>query len=141
MPSWVWTLIGVALGVILIWIALIVILWIQQRRAGSDMDWREIARLVPDVVRLVKRLAGDRDVPRGTRWILGALLVYLLLPIDFVPDFLPVIGYADDAIVTALVLRYAIRHAGYASVERNWPGTPAGLASILALCRIGSGAK
>jgi uncharacterized membrane protein YkvA (DUF1232 family) len=135
-PSWLQIVLGVAAGVLLLWLILVVVLLVQQRRAGSGTDWRGIARLVPDVVRLIKRLAADRDVPRPVRWWLLGLLVYLLLPIDLIPDFLPVIGYADDAIITAIALRFAIRRAGYAAVQRNWPGTPEGLASVLALARI-----
>ncbi|WP_285116178.1 DUF1232 domain-containing protein [Leifsonia sp. fls2-241-R2A-40a] len=111
-------------------------LWVQQRKAGRDTDWRAIARLGPDVVRLIRRLAVDPAVPRATRWWLVALLVYLLLPIDLIPDFLPVIGYADDAIITAIALRFAIKHAGFGALERNWPGTADGLASVLSLARI-----
>jgi uncharacterized membrane protein YkvA (DUF1232 family) len=135
MPEWAIVLLSVAGGLILLWIALLAVLWVQQRRAGNAVDWREIARLVPDVVRLIRRLAADPEVPRGTRWWLVGLLGYLLLPIDLVPDFLPVIGFADDAIVVAIVLRFAIRHAGMAAVERHWPGSPAGLRTVLALTR------
>ena len=136
MPAWLEVVIGVIGGLVLLWALLIAVLWVQQRRAGRNVDWRAILRLAPDVVRLIKRLAADPAVPRATRWWLGALLVYLVLPIDLIPDFIPVIGYADDAIITAIALRFAIRHAGYAAVERNWPGTPDGLASVLALVRI-----
>jgi uncharacterized membrane protein YkvA (DUF1232 family) len=125
--------IGVAGGLVLLWLALIGLLWIHQRRRGSSIDWRAAMRLVPDVVRLVKRLATDRSVPRATRWWLLALLGYLLLPFDLVPDFIPVLGFADDAVVVAIVLRFAIRHAGIRAVERHWPGTPDGLASVLAV--------
>jgi uncharacterized membrane protein YkvA (DUF1232 family) len=135
-PAWLQAVLGVIGGLILLWALLIAVLWVQQRRAGRNVDWRALLRLAPDVVRLIKRLATDPAVPRGTRWWLAALLVYLVLPIDLIPDFLPVIGYADDAIVTAIALRFAIRHAGYGAVERNWPGTRDGLASVLALARI-----
>jgi uncharacterized membrane protein YkvA (DUF1232 family) len=135
MPEWAIILLSVAGGILLLWIALLAVLWVQQRRAGNEVDWREIVRLVPDVVRLIRRLAADPEVPRGTRWWLVGLLGYLLLPIDLVPDFLPVIGFADDAIVVAIVLRFAIRHAGMAAVERHWPGSPAGLRTVLALTR------
>lgn len=117
----------------LLWLALIGLLRIQQPRRGSSIDWPAAMRLVPDIVRLVKRLATDRSVPRATRWWLLALLGYLLLPFDLVPDFVPVLGFADDAVVVAIVLRFAIRHAGIRAVERHWPGTPDGLASVLAL--------
>lgn len=133
MPDWLIVVAGVAGGLVLIWVVLIAVLWWQQRSAGNDVDWRSVLRLAPDVVRLVRRLAADPAVPRSTRWWLVGLLAYLLSPIDLVPDFLPVIGYADDAIVVAIALRFAIRHAGMPAIERHWPGTPEGLRSVLAL--------
>lgn len=61
---------------------------------------------------------------------LGLLLVYLASPIDLVPDFVPIIGYADDVVVVALVLRSVVRSAGVEPLHRHWRGTPAGLAVI-----------
>jgi uncharacterized membrane protein YkvA (DUF1232 family) len=90
------------------------------------VDWREIARLAPDVIRLVKRLAADPGVPRATRWWLIGLLCYLLLPFDLIPDFLPVIGFADDAIAIMIALRCAVHHAGEEAIVRHWPGTHGG---------------
>ena len=90
-------------------------------------------RLVPDVVRLIRRLAMDPDVPRATRWWLLALLGYLLLPIDLIPDFIPVLGFADDAIVIVIGLRFAVHSAGEPAIRRHWSGTPDGLASLLAV--------
>lgn len=84
-------------------------------------------------MRLTRRLVADPEVPRGVRIWLFVLLVYLLLPIDIVPDFIPVIGYADDVIVVGLVLRFATRHAGAAALDRHWPGTPQGLNALRAL--------
>ncbi|SCY31043.1 Uncharacterized membrane protein YkvA, DUF1232 family [Microbacterium sp. LKL04] len=120
-------------GVVLLWVALLVVLWVQVRRSGGTIDWREAVRLVPDVVRLIRRLVADGTVPRAVRWWLGGLLVYLLSPIDLVPDVIPVLGYADDAIVVVIALRFALRHAGRDALERHWPGTAAGLDSVLAL--------
>lgn len=94
---------------------------------------------MPDVIRLLRRLAADPDVPRGTRWMLLALLAYLVSPIDLVPDFIPVLGYADDAVVVALAIRFAISHAGRDAVERRWPGSDAGLAALLSLAGVSSG--
>lgn len=136
MPEWMWTVVGVLIGLAVIWIALVVVLLIQQRRVGRDVDWRAILRLVPDVIRFVRRLATDPAVPRGTRWWLYGLLAYLILHIDLIPDFLPGIGYADDAIITVLALRFAAKHAGYDALERNWPGTPDGLTGLVALAPI-----
>lgn len=132
-PDWLVIVLSVIAGLLVLWIALIVTLWVQQRRLGRTVNWREIVRLVPDVVRLIRRLAADPQTPTGTRWMLGGLLAYLLLPIDLVPDFIPVLGYADDAISVVLVLRFAIRHAGMESIEKHWPGTEAGLQSLLTL--------
>lgn len=139
MPDWLGIVLGVVAGLLLVWGALAAALWTAMRRSGHDVDWRELARLAPDVVRLVRRLAGDRAVPVGTRWWLGALLVYLLSPIDLIPDVVPVLGYADDAVVAAIALRYAVRHAGLGPIERHWPGTPGGLAVVLRLAGVRAG--
>ncbi len=97
---------------------------------------REAARIVPDVVRLVRRLAGDKTLHRGVRVRLWLLLAYLVSPIDLVPDFIPVIGFADDAIIVGLVLRGVIKTAGIDAVVRHWPGTPDGLTVLLRICRV-----
>ncbi|WP_411374485.1 YkvA family protein [Arthrobacter sp. MPF02] len=55
----------------------------------------------------------------------------VLSPIDLVPDFVPVVGYADDAVIVALVLRSVIKRAGAGAVARHWPGSAAGLDAIL----------
>ena len=117
-------------GLVLLWLALVVALWFAR---PDDLRLREALRLLPDLVRLLRRLAVDSSVPRGTRVRLWLLLAYLASPIDVVPDFLPIIGYADDAILTAVVLRSVTRRAGAEAVERHWPGTPEGLAAVRAL--------
>lgn len=96
----------------------------------------ETVRLFPDTLRLVKRLATDRTIPFRTRfpvWLLGA---YLASPIDLIPDFVPVIGYADDAIVTSLVLRRLIRRAGRDKLVEHWPGSTEALARLERLLRL-----
>jgi uncharacterized membrane protein YkvA (DUF1232 family) len=133
MPGWAWTLIGVLGGLLLCWLVLMAVLWSSR---PDDLRLRELLRLLPDVLRLVHRLAGDGGLPRGVRVRLWLLLVYLAMPIDLVPDFVPVLGHADDAIVVALVLRSVVRHAGAAAVARHWPGTPDGLAALRRACRL-----
>ncbi len=123
----------VAGGVLVLWVALVVALWLARPDAGSV---RESLRLLPDVVRLVRRLAADRDLPRGVRVRLWLLLGYLALPVDLVPDVVPVIGYADDAVVVALVLRSVARRAGPDALARHWPGTAEGLAAVCRLARL-----
>jgi uncharacterized membrane protein YkvA (DUF1232 family) len=90
----------------------------------------EALRLLPDLLRLLRRLASDHSVPRAARVRLWLLLGYLAVPIDLVPDFVPVLGYADDAIVVSCVLRSVVRRAGGAVVRRHWPGTDDGLAAL-----------
>ena len=123
-------LIAVLGGLLLLWLVLVLLLW---RARPGEGGAREALRLLPDVVRLVRRLAADRGLPRGVRVRLWLLLVYLLSPIDLVPDFLPVIGYADDVVVVAWALRAVVRRAGSEALERHWPGTPAGLAVVTRL--------
>lgn len=93
----------------------------------------EALRLLPDLLRLLRRLAADSDAPRGARVRLSLLLGYLAIPFDLVPDFVPVLGYADDAIVVSLVLRSVVRRAGAPLVRRHWPGTDDGLAAVARL--------
>jgi len=123
--------VAVVAGLVFLWILLVLILWFEQRRHPDGASLRDMLRLAPDVVRLLKRLASDRTVSVGVRIWLALLLVYLLSPIDLIPDFVPVLGFADDALVVAIALRFAIRHAGRDSVDRHWPGTAEGLTAIL----------
>ncbi len=124
---------GIVGGLVVIWAVLVAVLWLTKPGA---YDVREALRLLPDLIRLIKRLATDPETPRGVRIRLALLLVYLALPIDLIPDFVPVLGYADDAIIVALVLRSATRSAGPDALARHWPGTPEGLAALKRLCRL-----
>ena len=90
----------------------------------------ETLRLLPDLLRLLRRLAGDSDVPRAVRVRLWLLLGYLAIPIDLVPDFVPVLGYADDAIVVALVLRTVLRSGGPDLLSEHWPGPSSSLEAV-----------
>jgi uncharacterized membrane protein YkvA (DUF1232 family) len=101
--------------------------------AGRRADAAVLARFVPDCVVLVRRLLGDPRVPRRSRLALVFLLGYLASPIDLVPDFVPVAGHFDDAIVLALVLRHVVRAAGAGVVREHWPGPARSLAVVLRL--------
>lgn len=120
-------LVAVLGGLLLVWLVLVAAFYVAGRRADEPMRLRDAARLLPDVVRLVRRLAADASLPRGVRWRLTLLLGYLVLPIDVVPDFIPVAGYADDVLIVAWVLRSVVRAAGPEALDRHWPGTPQGL--------------
>ena len=132
-PGWAWTLTGVAVGLLLCWLVLLAVLW---RTRPDELRARELVRLLPDVLRLVRRLAADRSLPRGIRVRLWLLLGYLALPVDLVPDVIPVIGFADDAVAVALVLRSVVRRAGPDAVARHWPGTDAGLTALRRATRL-----
>lgn len=127
-------LVAAGVGLLVAWLALVVALVV----ASPDRTRvAEAVRLLPDLLRLLGRLARDPQVPRGVRVRLWLTLAYLAMPIDLVPDVLPVIGYADDAIVVAAVLRSVVRRAGPVAVERHWSGTPEGLAAVLRLAGLG----
>ena len=117
----------IAAAVVVTYLALLAAL-AAVRPKGNLLN--EALRLLPDVLRLLRRLASDSTVSRAARVRLWLLLGYLALPIDLVPDFVPVLGYADDAIVTTLVLRSVVRRAGVPVIRRHWPGTEDGLAAL-----------
>ncbi|MEV4655161.1 YkvA family protein [Micromonospora sp. NPDC049301] len=127
----VWKIaVGAAVGLLVVWLALIAALLLAGRRYERP-GLGEMLRLLPDLLRLLKRLAGDKSLPGGVRVRLWLLLAYLAVPIDLIPDFIPVIGYADDAIIVALALRSVARRAGVQALGRHWPGSSAGLGAVL----------
>ena len=129
MSGWTSIAAGIAAGIVL-WLLLVAALWLVRPK---DVPLREAMRLLPDLLRLLPRLARDRELPRGVRVRLWLLLAYLAFPIDVIPDFIPVLGYADDAIVVAAVLRSLVRRAGPEPLQRHWPGTEDGLRAVIRL--------
>jgi uncharacterized membrane protein YkvA (DUF1232 family) len=117
-------------GLLVAWVALVAALLVAARRRGDRTALRDIVRLVPDVVRLFRRLAGDQALPRGVRVRMALLTAYLVMPFDLVPDFIPVVGWADDALVVVWGLRSITRAAGVEAVDRHWPGTTDGLLAL-----------
>jgi uncharacterized membrane protein YkvA (DUF1232 family) len=97
---------------------------------ARQWDVRMIARLVPYSAVLFKRLLADARVPRRWKAACAFALVYLAVPFDLVPDFIPIAGQLDDAIVVALVLRGLLRSAGPRLLRRHWPGPLALLAPL-----------
>ena len=123
-------LLGAVVTVLVLWLLLVGALLVARPRG---VDLAEAKRFGPDLVRLVRALAKDPTLPRSVRRRLGFLIVYLALPIDLVPDIIPVLGYADDVIVAAIVLRSVVRVAGVEAVERHWQGSDVGLGVVHAL--------
>jgi uncharacterized membrane protein YkvA (DUF1232 family) len=122
--------VGVGVGLVVAWLLLVAWLLVARPRGGA---LGESVRLLPDLLRLLKDLATDGSQPRGVRWRLAGLAAYLALPFDLVPDFIPVIGYADDVVVVLWTLRSVVRHVGVEEVRRHWRGTEAGFAAV---CRL-----
>jgi len=131
--DWWLVAIGIVGGVLLVWVALVAALWFHK---PDELRVQDAMRLLPDLLRLLKGLVSDPTLPRGVRVRLTLLLGYLALPFDLIPDFIPILGYADDAIVVALVLRSVTRRAGPEALARHWPGSPEGLAAVRRLCRL-----
>lgn len=124
---WREVLFSVLGALVLSWLALVAALVVARPR--GDL-LRESLRLLPDLVRLLRNLMVDRALPRGVRVRLALLMAYLAMPLDVIPDVVPVLGYADDAIVVAAVLRSVARRVGLEPLRRHWPGTPDGFAAL-----------
>ena len=128
MPWWEWFLVGMAVLAVA-YAAFVVALVLVGRRG----DAHALATFIPDCIVLVTRLARDGRVPRRRKLLLLALVGYLALPFDLVPDFVPVAGQLDDAIIVALVLRTLIRSGGEDLIRELWPGPERSLGLILRL--------
>ena len=129
-------LLGILTGLVLVYAVLLVLLWAYARAHPDTVGLRDALRLLPDLIRLLRRLLADGTLPAGVRVRVALLVAYLVMPFDLVPDVVPVIGYADDAVVVALVLRSVVRRAGVEALRRHWPGTPQGLDVVLSLAGV-----
>ena len=105
-------------------------------RRPSRESLRDVFVFFPDVLRLVWALARDPTVPRGARWRLAIAFVYCAQPINLIPDFIPVIGFADNIVVVAWALRSTIRLAGHDTVSEHWNGTDAQLSRLYRVTRL-----
>ena len=101
--------------------------------AGRRTDARALAGFIPDCIVLFKRLLRDPRVPRRAKVAIALLVPYLALPFDLIPDFIPVAGQVDDAILVAAVIAYVARSAGPEVIEELWPGSKRALDLVLAL--------
>jgi uncharacterized membrane protein YkvA (DUF1232 family) len=92
---------------------------------------RDLARFIPDGVTTIRRLRRDPRVPRRAKVVVALAGLWLLSPIDLLPQFLPVIGPLDDLLVIALALRYAARQVPREVLVDAWPGEPRLLERLL----------
>jgi uncharacterized membrane protein YkvA (DUF1232 family) len=125
--------VGIALAVL--WLVFVVALLLLRPK---HVDLRSSLRFIPDLIRLLRRIAADQELARGVRMRLWLLLAYLAIPFDLIPDFIPLLGYADDVIIVSLVLRSVVRRTDSAVLDRYWTGSPDGLAVIRRLAGLKS---
>jgi uncharacterized membrane protein YkvA (DUF1232 family) len=118
------TALAVAVGVWLIAILVLVAL-------GQKSKARELATFIPNLPVLFKGLLGDPRVPRSSKLWLGFAAIWIASPIDLIPEFIPVVGPLDDAIVAALVLRHVLKRTDHDVLLEHWKGDPATLEMIL----------
>ena len=125
-PESLLMVLGVA---VLVYLALVAGLVVVGRRRQA----LALVRSIPDCLVLLTRLIGDEQVPRRRKLVLLGLVAYLSMPIDLVPDFIPVAGQLDDVIVAALALRYVLRSEGPELLGRYWPGPEQSLEAVVRL--------
>jgi uncharacterized membrane protein YkvA (DUF1232 family) len=115
-----WIALGVGVTA-LVYAAFVLALYLAGRRS----DARALAGFIPDCIVLFRRLLADQRVPRWRKAFVFVLIGYLAMPFDLVPDFIPIAGQLDDAILVALVLRLVLRAGGPELLRENWPGPEA----------------
>lgn len=123
-----WLLVGIGVTLVAYLGLLAILLFV-----GRPTEARALMRFIPDCLVLLGRLMGDRRVPRRRKVVLLGLVAYLSVPIDLVPDFIPVVGQLDDVLITALALRYALRSGGTELLHELWPGPDKSLEVVMRL--------
>src|ERR687889_388631 len=119
MPGWLPTLL-IAVGLIVVsWLVLIVL----ARRLTPALA-KDFPQFLPDCVTTARVLRKDPRVPRRAKIAVMIAALWVLSPIDLIPEFLPVIGPLDDVIAVALLLRYAGRSVPREVPVEAWPGNP-----------------
>jgi len=121
-------IVEIALGLAILWAALLLLFWLLRPKG---VPTREVLRLIPDVLRLLRSVIADSQAPLDVRVVLVGLLVWIVSPIDLIPEFLPGIGPLDDIIVAVVALRYTRRRLGVADLRGRWSGTSDGFELLL----------
>jgi uncharacterized membrane protein YkvA (DUF1232 family) len=129
LPVWA-QILAVFIGV---WIVVVVVLVI----VGRALLARELALLLPNLIRLFGGLLRDARVPLRAKIVLAVASVWLASPIDLIPEFIPIVGSLDDAVVAALALRFVLGTTDGAIVREHWHGDPATLERLLRIASWG----
>jgi len=125
MSWWAWLAIGAAC-LLMSWVALIVL---AARLPEGTL--KDLASFLPACATTARRLRADPRVPRRAKVAVGFAALWVLSPIDLIPEFLPVIGPLDDVVVVALALRYAARQVPRSVLLEAWPANPAVIERLL----------
>ena len=120
-------LVGILVALVAVWAVMLALFWALRPR---DVPLRELLGVVPDLVRLLRMLIADRSTPLDVRLVLIGLVVWILSPIDLIPEFIPVLGPLDDVVVAVVAMRYVRRRVGLEELRRRWPGTADGFALL-----------
>src|SRR5680860_1297614 len=129
---------GRVLRLLLIAVGLLVLSWAFLFLLAArlpDGSLKELASFLPDCVTTVRRLRRDPRVPRRAKLAIGFAGLWVLSPIDLIPEFLPVIGPLDDVIVVALAFRYAAKQVPRLVLLDAWPANPATIERLLGPAR------
>jgi len=119
--------VGILVGLIAVWAILLALLWILRPK---DVAARELVGIVPDLLRLLRDVVRDPASPVDVRLVLVGALVWLLSPIDLIPEFIPVLGPLDDVVVVIVALRYVRSRVGVDALRALWSGTDDGFALL-----------
>jgi len=118
------TVAAILLALVALWAALLVVFWILRPK---DVSVRELLGLIPDILRLLRSLIGDRSAPLDVRLVLIGLVAWIVSPIDLIPEFIPGLGPLDDVIVAIVAMRYTRRRIGIDGISARWTGSDDGL--------------
>jgi uncharacterized membrane protein YkvA (DUF1232 family) len=119
---------ALAAGLVALWLLLLGVFWLLRPR---DVPVREVVRVIPDVLRLLRALVTDGTVPLDVRIVLVGLIAWILSPVDLIPEFVPGLGPLDDVIVAIVALRYVRRRIGIEGIGARWPGSDDGLRLLI----------
>lgn len=126
-------LIGWGIGVAVTWLLIVIAVFVANRRSSNTPD---LPRLLTRTIQLLGSLVHDRTLPRGLRLRIAAAILYAGQPFNLIPDWIPVIGYADNVAVIGWTVRSVIRRAGPQAVAEHWRGTPESLSVLYKALRI-----
>ncbi len=115
-------IVGIVAALVLVWAAFLALLWVLRPRGTS---LRELVAVVPDLLRLLRSLVADRSTPLDVRIVILFAGAWIVSPIDLIPEFIPVIGPADDIVIAVVALRYVRRRVGLATMGSRWTGSDA----------------